>query len=512
MAARCSGAVFLFTLSEHLIELKYRPARRCGRYTTSMTTAAPSTLVRAASAHQVPTIWGLDAMALHDRFWAARGVQVIRQGQPTEIVHHAEFYLLIGQESLAAFRLGRVIDSLRWLKPKMLFARIHDPRNVFEQTCAITGDDASFVRFDRVPHRSNIRVGRVALTPHADLAAQWMDAASVGGSWRKLRRSIPAHQRATISVDGCVFDRRDDQQRNDFVHALVNLWRRPDSTIARARRLSGEVWADESMPADFDTRFVGPVWIGAGRDLDGINSVVGPAVLWDKPNLRPVVEALQWQAIEAGGRVANQPSQLAKRSIYRITKRLFDIAFALILLVVTLPLYPLMMLAIWIEDGRPFFFASRCESVGGRMFTCWKFRTASAHTDHIKHALQQEQQPDTIGFDVAKTPRLTRMGRCMRRANIDAFPQLFHVLRGHMSLVGPRPSPYQENQSGAAWREVRLSIRPGVTGLWQVKRLRESGKGLQEWIRYDVYYVKNASWKMDVYILWNTFKRMVGLR
>ena len=376
----------------------------------------------------------------------------------------------------------------------------------------ITDKEDGFVRFERVYSRLNFRLGRVAITPDADVAERWMNARDERGAWRKLRRSIPAKQRTTISVDGCVFNRCEDRQINDFVHELINLWRRPDATINRAQRLSGEVWSDQSTPNNVQTRFVGPVWIGTGRDLDGINSIVGPTVLWDKPELRPTVDTLQWHAIEPTEHVADAKGAKASRSFYRVTKRLFDIAFALIMLAVTLPFYPLIMLAIFIEDGKPFFFSHKRESLGGREFPCHKFRTMYNNADEIKAELAKENQADGPQFFIDNDPRITKVGRFMRKTNIDELPQFFNVLLGQMSVVGPRPSPYKENQYSPAWREARLSVRPGITGLWQVKRSREPGKDFQEWIRYDIKYVENASWKMDFFVLWETFKMMAHIK
>ncbi|MFN3165841.1 MAG: sugar transferase [Phycisphaeraceae bacterium] len=477
-----------------------------------MITAADTSPPATGPAGEMPTIWGLDPIMLHDRFWAARGVQVVRQGEASEIVRHAELYLLTDPDSLSIFRLGRLIDSLSWLKPQVLFARIHDTHDPGYRECVIADDQDNFVRFERMYRQIDYRLGRVAVTPHEEIARQWQVAEQPRHAWRKLRRSIPAHQRTTLSVDGCVFNRRDPRQVNEFVHELVHVWKRPDATIGRAHRLDGEVWSDKSAPADHDTRFVGPVWVGTGRELEGIDSVVGPAVLWDKPDLRPAVDRLEWHAIEPTEHFADRERNSSRRSLYRITKRLFDIAFALVMLALTLPLYPILMLLIYLEDGRPIFFAHRRESMGGKEFPCLKFRTMFNNADEIKQQLLEENQADGPQFYIENDPRITRMGNFMRKANIDELPQFFNVLLGQMSVVGPRPSPYKENQFSPAWREARLSVRPGITGLWQVKRSREPGMDFQEWIRYDIKYVENASWKMDLYILWGTFKMMAGIK
>ena len=99
---------------------------------------------------------------------------------------------------------------------------------------------------------------------------------------------------------------------------------------------------------------------------------------------------------------------------------------------------------------------------------------------------------------IKNDPRITRVGAILRRFQIDEFPQFFNVLRGQMSIVGPRPSPDQENQYCPAWRDLRLSVRPGITGLWQIRRTRAPGEDFQEWIRYDMEYVRRASFWFDL--------------
>ncbi|MFG0257714.1 MAG: sugar transferase, partial [Phycisphaerales bacterium JB043] len=86
----------------------------------------------------------------------------------------------------------------------------------------------------------------------------------------------------------------------------------------------------------------------------------------------------------------------------------------------------------------------------------------------------------------------------------------WNVLLGHMSVVGPRPSPDKENQYCPAWREARLSVRPGVTGLWQVRRTREPETDFQEWIQYDLEYVQHQSWKLDLWIIIQTVRHIIG--
>jgi lipopolysaccharide/colanic/teichoic acid biosynthesis glycosyltransferase len=110
-------------------------------------------------------------------------------------------------------------------------------------------------------------------------------------------------------------------------------------------------------------------------------------------------------------------------------------------------------------------------------------------------------QMDGPQFKVNKDPRRTRMGRFLSATNLDEIPQLWNVLVGQMSLVGPRPSPFRENQVCVPWREGRLSVRPGITGLWQICRHDRHKGDFHQWIYYDLLYVRHLSLWLDLEIL-----------
>lgn len=193
-----------------------------------------------------------------------------------------------------------------------------------------------------------------------------------------------------------------------------------------------------------------------------------------------------------------------------LVKRLFDIAFSLMALALTAPLFPLAMLAIWLEDGRPIFFVHKRQSRGGREFGCIKFRVMHRDAEELKESLRHKNQSDGPQFYLPEDPRLLKVGRVLRRWNIDELPQFFNVLRGDMSIVGPRPSPDSENQYCPTWREARLSVRPGVTGLWQVCRTRQPQIDFQEWVRYDLEYIRRKSWWFDLWIIIRTPLAILG--
>jgi lipopolysaccharide/colanic/teichoic acid biosynthesis glycosyltransferase len=104
-------------------------------------------------------------------------------------------------------------------------------------------------------------------------------------------------------------------------------------------------------------------------------------------------------------------------------------------------------------------------------------------------------------FKIDSDPRITRVGQILRKTNIDELPQLFNVLAGKMSLIGPRPSPFRENQICIPWRQARLSVRPGITGLWQICRSNRALGDFHQWIYYDMLYVRHMSPALDLKIL-----------
>lgn len=465
-----------------------------------------------AGAGPQQTVWGLDIAQLHQRFWASRGVQVVCRGDEEKVSDAAELYLLVEPSHYCLFRLDQVIDTLSWLKPKLLFVRIHDSEEHGYRERIITDDQDGFVRFHREYGGADCRLIRTAVCSNPQLAELWRIAPDNRSGWRTLRQSVAQIHRTTISINGSTYYRHLKDEQTQFIRELVTIWRRPDAAIRRARQmLDGKVWIDQQTSANPNTRFIGPVWVGAGRKLAGIESIVGPAVLWDDPDTRPTADGVQWftPGHEAEGEeVISRPRRL--NQLQKAGKRSFDIFAALIGLAFTLPFYPLIMLIIWIEDGRPFFFAHRRETRGGREFPCLKFRTMRNDAEQMKKQLAEKNKCDGPQFFIEDDPRITRFGRIMRKCNIDELPQFLNVLVGHMSIVGPRPSPHSENQYCPPWREARLSVRPGITGLWQVMRSREAGLDFQEWIRYDIEYVENMSWKMDIKIIYQTIKHMLG--
>jgi lipopolysaccharide/colanic/teichoic acid biosynthesis glycosyltransferase len=143
---------------------------------------------------------------------------------------------------------------------------------------------------------------------------------------------------------------------------------------------------------------------------------------------------------------------------------------------------------------------------GGRLFACFKFRSMHVGAEQEKARLQALNEADGPLFKIREDPRRTRVGRLIRRMSLDELPQLYNVLRGDMSLVGPRPALPEEVQRYQPWHKKRLEIAPGISGLWQV-----SGRSLltfDEMVLLDLYYIENWSPALDLEILLRTIPKM----
>ena len=199
------------------------------------------------------------------------------------------------------------------------------------------------------------------------------------------------------------------------------------------------------------------------------------------------------------------------RGSHAALKRAFDVTVSIVALTLLSPLLVAIGVAIAIESRGSIFYGDEREGRYGRIFRCKKFRTmyTGAHAAQAElHALDTTDGPH---FKIASDPRVTRVGRVLRRLNLDELPQLLNVLSGEMSLVGPRPSPFRENQVCVPWRDARLSVRPGITGFWQVCRHDREAGDFHQWIEYDLLYVQHLSFWLDLRILLATIVTLGGL-
>lgn len=191
------------------------------------------------------------------------------------------------------------------------------------------------------------------------------------------------------------------------------------------------------------------------------------------------------------------------RRIQLVLKRIFDIIAATSLLIVFLPVILLIALAIRLTSGSPVLFRWQVVGKHGQPFTGFKFRTMVVGADRIKEELLilNEMKGGPV-FKMKDDPRITPMGRILRKFSLDELPQLWSVLKGDMSLVGPHPPLQSEYAKFTDWQKQKLAVTPGMTSLWHV-----SGKpqDFNAWVQLDLEYIERWSLWLDVKILFETF-------
>ena len=197
----------------------------------------------------------------------------------------------------------------------------------------------------------------------------------------------------------------------------------------------------------------------------------------------------------------------------RLLKRSIDIAFSFGALVLLAPLFAVVALLVKLDSRGPVFFRQTRMGAGDRVFTILKFRTMAVDAEQRKRelaALNRHAGTDPRMFKVADDPRVTRVGAVLRRYSLDEFPQLYNVLRGEMSLVGPRPLILEEDQHVDAWARRRLDLRPGMTGLWQV--LGRNEIPFEEMVKLDYIYVTGWSLGGDLKLMARTLPSILRAR
>lgn len=192
-----------------------------------------------------------------------------------------------------------------------------------------------------------------------------------------------------------------------------------------------------------------------------------------------------------------------RRYGYRFIKRVFDFVASLLGLIILLPLFLLIAIAIKVEDPKGAVFYSQTRLGRGEVpFKMYKFRSMVSNADELLEKLLKDNEIDGAMFKMQDDPRVTKIGRFIRKYSIDELPQLLNVLQGSMSLVGPRPPLPREVEEYSDYDKQRLAVKPGCTGLWQAT-VRNS-VGFDEMVKLDLTYISKRSVAFDVYILFKT--------
>jgi exopolysaccharide biosynthesis polyprenyl glycosylphosphotransferase len=188
-------------------------------------------------------------------------------------------------------------------------------------------------------------------------------------------------------------------------------------------------------------------------------------------------------------------------------KRAIDVAFATLALILVTPLLVLLAIFIRFDSKGPIFYRSERVGMKGRVFSCHKLRTMVRNADALKHSLRGRNERQGPFFKISNDPRVTRVGRILRKYSLDELPQLWNVLVGEMSLVGPRPHPVDDYKLYALDDLRRLDVKPGMTGLWQVTARRDPS--FQTSLRLDLDYIENWNLRTDLKILLRTFSAVL---
>ena len=206
--------------------------------------------------------------------------------------------------------------------------------------------------------------------------------------------------------------------------------------------------------------------------------------------------------------VAGVPLLYVRRTgisrLQQAIKRTIDLIGSLLLIIVLSPL--LIGIGIWIrrDSKGPAIFKQVRAGRDGQPFVCWKFRTMVADAEERRAELEHLSEGPGLLFKLKEDPRITDVGRKLRRYSLDELGQLINVLRGEMSLVGPRPALPSEVEQYDEWVRNRLRVKPGMTGLWQVSGRAETS--FADYVRYDLFYIQNWSLSLDLWILWRTLR------
>ena len=196
---------------------------------------------------------------------------------------------------------------------------------------------------------------------------------------------------------------------------------------------------------------------------------------------------------------------------YKVAKRTFDLVVAISLIVISAPLLLVIALSVRLTSGGPILFRQERIGKGGKPFTFVKFRSMKHNADNQIHREYMSklingdvdaEENDGSLYKIENDPRITEFGHFLRRTSLDELPQLFNVVSGSMSLVGPRPPIAYEVKAYKGWHLQRLSVKPGITGLWQVSG--RSSTTFDEMVKLDLEYIDNRSLYTDIKILFQT--------
>ena len=195
---------------------------------------------------------------------------------------------------------------------------------------------------------------------------------------------------------------------------------------------------------------------------------------------------------------------------YRTVKRTADIVGSIFSLLLLSPIFIIIAVAIYAEDHGKVLFKQKRAGLNNSVFVMYKFRSMVPNAAMMRKDMEQFNELDGPAFKMKNDPRITKVGKFLRRTSLDELPQLVNILKGDMSFVGPRPLPTYESELCNSYQLQRLLVKPGLTCYWQISG--RSDISFEEWMEMDLRYIEKQSLLTDVIILLNTFKAVLGKR
>jgi lipopolysaccharide/colanic/teichoic acid biosynthesis glycosyltransferase len=206
---------------------------------------------------------------------------------------------------------------------------------------------------------------------------------------------------------------------------------------------------------------------------------------------------------------ASEPTVvLKKKHVYPVIKRGFDIVASIVGLILLAPLFLVVAILIKREDGGPIFFVQERTGYNNKPFRMYKFRTMCENAAEMHKFLLEQNELDGPAFKMKEDPRITHVGKLLRRTSIDELPQLLNILKGEMSVVGPRPLPVYETDQMTAYQKTRHLVKPGLTCYWQVMGRTEVP--FDEWMELDQKYLEKRSLATDIGLIVMTFRALTA--
>lgn len=196
------------------------------------------------------------------------------------------------------------------------------------------------------------------------------------------------------------------------------------------------------------------------------------------------------------------------RNTYEFLKRLMDIICSMSALIVLAPILIVVDILIKIESKGPVIFSQERVGINNKKFKMYKFRSMVVNAEDMKEKLEKQNERKGPMFKIKNDPRITKIGRFIRKTSIDELPQLINILKGEMSIVGPRPSLPKEVIQFEPWMLERLKVKPGLTCYWQVQG--RDHIEFEDWMRLDVKYVKDRNFLLDIKLIFKTFFVFLG--